>query len=67
MKTKTYLGDSVYCEFDGYGYVLTTENGIEASNTIHIDDEVLESFMMFVQRIEMRRLNTTETTKGEEK
>ena len=27
MKKKTYLGDSVYAEFDGFHLILTTENG----------------------------------------
>jgi len=25
---KVYLGDSVYAKFEGYGIVLTTENGL---------------------------------------
>jgi len=38
---KTYLGDSVYADFDGYRVVLTTENGPIPGNTIALEPEVL--------------------------
>lgn len=41
---KQYLGDAVYAEWDGYYIKLTTENGIEATNTIFLEPSVLESF-----------------------
>jgi len=44
MEYKKYLGDAVYFDFDGYHVVLTTENGISATNTICLEPEVLESF-----------------------
>ncbi len=39
---KKYLGDAVYFDFDGYHVVLTTENGIFATNTIALEPEVME-------------------------
>ncbi len=49
MEKKTYLGDSVYAEFDGYGIILTTENdGLGASNVIVLEPEVVEAFERFV-------------------
>lgn len=42
---KKYLGDGVYIEFDGYHHVLTTENGISASNTIALDPHVTEALL----------------------
>ena len=41
---KVYLGDSVYCEYDGYSFKLTTENGLptDPSNTIIMEPEVVE-------------------------
>lgn len=60
---KTYLGDSVYCEFDGYGYVLTTENGSsdDPSNTIYLEPAVLYELVHFNLRIQQKyRLNTSE-------
>jgi hypothetical protein len=35
--TKVYLGDGVYADFDGYAITLTTENGVEVTNTIELD------------------------------
>lgn len=40
MEEKVYLGDSVYASSDGFHIVLTTENGVGASNTIFLDDSV---------------------------
>ena len=46
-----YLGDSVYVEFDGFAYVLTTNNGHhdDPRNTIVMEPEVLRSLLRFVQ------------------
>lgn len=39
--SKVYLGDGVYCERDEWGnLVLTTENGLSITNTIHLDPDV---------------------------
>ena len=51
---KDYLGDSVYAEFDGHGIVLTTENGLGASNTIVLEPEVLHALNNFVERIKQQ-------------
>lgn len=43
--SKVYLGDSVYCEMQPGGtIILTTENGLEATNRIIMEPEVLASF-----------------------
>ena len=46
---KTYLGDSVYAEFDGFGIWLTTENGLpgDPSNRIFLESEVLHALELF--------------------
>lgn len=47
---KVYLGDGVYAEFDQFGAVkLTTENGIETTNTIYLEPEVVEAFLDFLK------------------
>ena len=51
MDTKIYLGDSVYCEFDGHSFVLTTENGFGPSNTIVLEPEVLLTLKQFSNKI----------------
>lgn len=42
---KTYLGDGVYLDYDGYSVILTTENGISVQNTIVLDPEVVEALI----------------------
>jgi protocatechuate 3,4-dioxygenase beta subunit len=49
--TKQYLGDSVYAEFNGFGIVLTTENGEGASNTIVLEPEVIRALDQFVNKV----------------
>lgn len=44
FKDKTYLGDSVYAQFDGERIWIITENGLGyAPNKICLEPEVLES------------------------
>lgn len=45
---KIYLGDSVYADFDGYGWTLTTENGYGPSNTIYLESEVFRALTDYV-------------------
>jgi hypothetical protein len=54
METECYLGDSVYVEFDGYSYILTTRNGLptDPSNTIILEPETYEALVKFVREIE---------------
>lgn len=47
--TKTYLGDSVYVDFDpSGGVVLTTWNGYGDSNTIILEPEVLANLLQWI-------------------
>lgn len=48
---KTYLGDGVYADFDGYGIILTTENGIRATNNIYLEPQCFEALNRFVERL----------------
>jgi len=52
MNKKTYLGDSVYGEWNGFRVTLTTDNGFGPSNTIVMEPEVIEAFILFVEAIE---------------
>ncbi len=47
---KEYLGDGCYVEFDGHGLRLTTENGIETTNTVYLDQFVWAELLAFVKR-----------------
>jgi hypothetical protein len=46
---KTYIGDGVFVEYDGYGIVLTTENGIQITNRIVLEPAVYEALRRFVE------------------
>lgn len=53
LKKKVYLGDSVYAEYDGYGIVITTENGYhdDPRNKIYFEPEIIEAFFSFVENL----------------
>lgn len=62
--SKTYLGDSVYADFDGdypaltpyNGYiVLTTENGFGATNTIFLESKVMDALIRYHASIKAAR------------
>lgn len=51
MSKKTYLGDSVYAEFDGFVIILTTEEGLPLpSNIIILEPEVAQGLEAFIKR-----------------
>lgn len=41
---RTFLGDGLFADFDGYQVVLTAENGIAAHDTVYLEPGVLASF-----------------------
>lgn len=47
---KRYIGDGVYVEFDSGNMILTTENGIDVTNEIHIDDEVFHGLIKAIEQ-----------------
>lgn len=52
MTRKHYLGDGVYLDEDDSGWlVLTTENGIEATNTIYLDLDVAKALLTKLHEI----------------
>lgn len=52
MSNKAYIGDGVYVEFDGYYYILTTEDGIRTTNTIYLEPRVTKDFLEYITRTE---------------
>jgi hypothetical protein len=49
---KRYLGDAVYADCDELGrIVLTTENGISATNTIVLEPEVYAALLAWVEKL----------------
>lgn len=53
MPAKAYLGDGVYAAFDQVRgcLVLTTEDGIRATNTIYFEPDVLEALALYARRV----------------
>lgn len=50
MITKTYLGDSVYCEYNDGIVIIYLNNKGYAENLIVLEPEVLSTFIEFIQR-----------------
>ena len=53
--SQVYIGDSVYVTFDGYGLILTTNNGLGPTNTIYLEPEVYESLAAYVKSLQAER------------
>ncbi len=51
---KTYLGDGAYADFDGYSVILTTEDGIRATNTIVLEPEIMRALISYAMRVGIR-------------
>ncbi|HZO51189.1 MAG TPA: hypothetical protein VFB63_00665 [Bryobacteraceae bacterium] len=58
MIPKRYIGDGVFVEFDG-GIVLTTEDGIKATNRIVLEPEVYTMLVEFVADVEQSFMNAS--------
>jgi len=49
---KSYLGDSVYADCDGFAVILTTENDdCGPSNIIYLEPEVIAALNRYVERL----------------
>lgn len=48
---KTYLGNQVFAEFDGFTIKLTAENEVEINSEIYLDPKVIREFQKFIKRI----------------
>ena len=53
---KEYLGDAVYADFDDFGLILTTEDGISATNTIILEPDALEALFDYIQRHKLQNI-----------
>lgn len=48
---KKYLGDGAYVQYDGYSYILTTEDGISTQNIIVLDPDYMDELLRYVEKI----------------
>jgi hypothetical protein len=51
ISRQMYLGDGVYVEFDDQGVILTTQDGIEVTNRIVLESEVLAAFWSWFESL----------------
>lgn len=51
LTERSYLGDGVYCGFDGFHVWVWTSDGVRESPAIAFDPDVIESFNAYVSRI----------------
>lgn len=49
---RTYLGDGVYVAIEDHMVKLTTENGIETTNTIYLEVEVMDALETWWTRMQ---------------
>lgn len=47
---KTYLGDGVYVEYKDFHLILTTEDGLSTINKIYLDENVLQSLLIYLSK-----------------
>lgn len=66
MKEKEYLGDAVYVQNDGFGLILTAENGIRATHTIYLEPSVYQKLVEYVQKCSQETIKRLDTTKQTE-
>jgi hypothetical protein len=52
-RTKKYIGDSVYMHFDGYHFILETNNGYsdDPRNRIALEPQVVEKFLALRKKV----------------
>ena len=65
---KEYIGDGVYVYFDGYSIIMTTEDGIRATNTICLEPSVISNLEAYVARLReyIKRVNKEAAKKASE-
>lgn len=53
QQTKTYIGDSVYAEWNGEELILTTENGLpdDPSNHIVLGIDEIDALLVFINKV----------------
>lgn len=49
---ESYLGDGVYVETDGTHLMLKASNGIDTTNIIYLDQNVLSNLLSYIKKLE---------------
>lgn len=48
--TKAYIGDGVYLDDDGFGFILTTEDGTRVTNKIYLEPDVWQTLVDSIKK-----------------
>jgi hypothetical protein len=51
LPPRTYLGDGLFAEFDGYQFKLAASDGIRDTNTVYLELGVLVNFLRFAKAV----------------
>lgn len=52
---KTFLGDRLYADFDGWNVIVTQENGIAVSDRIVFEPDVWDALVNYGERQKLER------------
>jgi hypothetical protein len=59
---KTYLGDGLYAEYDGYQIELYASNGVTKTNIVYLDSHVLHAFLNWIEALKENKDEMEETS-----
>lgn len=46
-----YLGDGLYVNYDGFTFCLYASNGVETTNEVFLEPDVLNKFIAFAKQV----------------
>jgi hypothetical protein len=49
--TREYLGDGLYAEFDGWQIRIFAHNGVNSTNVVFLEPDVLAAFLRYVEKL----------------
>ena len=61
IERTTYLGDGVYCKFDGYAYSIYLDDGYHAYSNIILEPEIVDAFINFTKLIKKENSHASRT------
>lgn len=55
-RTASYLGDGLYAKYDGYHVVLFASDGINVTNEVFLDADVMAMFLHYIAKISKEKI-----------
>lgn len=50
----TYLGDGAFVEWNGYAFVIFTDNGLSRTNEVYLEPNHMRELIRYAQEIDAR-------------